>query len=306
VTAGKRTTVPTQSRIETHRLEIETSFTRSGVASVNDLATAEWQAILQDLEGAQAEFLSQISHSREYQWPRDPLHTWSRVWEYPYVLHHLCRLRCELAGDRVPTAVDFGSGVTFFPFVVSQKGFRVICVDNDPVCQRDLQHAIEKMRSGVNVQFLLSHGDSIPVPDSSVDVVYSVSVLEHLPDPAAALAEFARILVPGGLLLMTFDLDLVPGSETGIGADRYDELLTRLKEHFVCHLPPKSIDHPARVLTSRSGPFPIERERQGLSAVWWVLKQQLLKPLLGRKPFVAPYLGCGAVVARRHHGAAPG
>jgi SAM-dependent methyltransferase len=42
---------------------------------------------------------------------------------------------------------------------------------------------------------------SIPVPDASVDVIMSRSVFEHLDDPGAVYAEFARILRPGGRLI---------------------------------------------------------------------------------------------------------
>ena len=47
------------------------------------------------LEKEQADFLAMESafRSREYKWPRDPLHTWSRVWEYPYTYHHLQQAR---------------------------------------------------------------------------------------------------------------------------------------------------------------------------------------------------------------------
>jgi SAM-dependent methyltransferase len=38
----------------------------------------------------------------------------------------------------------------------------------------------------------------IPVPDGSVDLVLCSQVLEHLPEPPRALAEFHRILRPGG------------------------------------------------------------------------------------------------------------
>jgi SAM-dependent methyltransferase len=47
---------------------------------------------------------------------------------------------------------------------------------------------------------------SIPVPDASFDAVICTEVLEHVPDPAAALAEMARILVPGGRLFLTAPL----------------------------------------------------------------------------------------------------
>lgn len=42
---------------------------------------------------------------------------------------------------------------------------------------------------------------AVPVPDASVDVIMSRSVFEHLDDPAAVYAEFARILKPGGRLI---------------------------------------------------------------------------------------------------------
>jgi SAM-dependent methyltransferase len=44
---------------------------------------------------------------------------------------------------------------------------------------------------------------SIPEPDASFDAIMCIEVLEHLPSPADALREFARLLRPGGLLIMT-------------------------------------------------------------------------------------------------------
>ena len=46
---------------------------------------------------------------------------------------------------------------------------------------------------------LLNHELShLPLPDGSVDIVISRSVVEHLKDPASAYAEVSRILKPGG------------------------------------------------------------------------------------------------------------
>jgi SAM-dependent methyltransferase len=49
-------------------------------------------------------------------------------------------------------------------------------------------------------------------PDASFDFVYCYSVFHHLPDPAAALAEIRRVLAPGGVAFVSFQLYT---SETG-------------------------------------------------------------------------------------------
>jgi len=44
---------------------------------------------------------------------------------------------------------------------------------------------------------------SIPQPDASFDAVLCSEVFEHLPDPIKAIAEFSRLLKPGGKLILT-------------------------------------------------------------------------------------------------------
>jgi ubiquinone/menaquinone biosynthesis C-methylase UbiE len=45
---------------------------------------------------------------------------------------------------------------------------------------------------------------ALPLPDRSVDLVYSMKVLAHVPPIREALAELARVVRPGGHLLLEF------------------------------------------------------------------------------------------------------
>lgn len=49
----------------------------------------------------------------------------------------------------------------------------------------------------------LSPDGTVPVDDGSVDLVLSTQVLEHVEDPALYLSECARVLRPGGSLVLT-------------------------------------------------------------------------------------------------------
>ncbi|MDE2597329.1 MAG: methyltransferase domain-containing protein [Sphingomonadales bacterium] len=49
-------------------------------------------------------------------------------------------------------------------------------------------------------------GEALPFADASFDVVLCDNVIDHARDPAAILAEIARVLAPGGLLYFTVNV----------------------------------------------------------------------------------------------------
>jgi SAM-dependent methyltransferase len=53
------------------------------------------------------------------------------------------------------------------------------------------------------VAYVQAPAHALPFADRSFDVVLSIQVLEHVPDPGRVLAETARALAPGGLLILT-------------------------------------------------------------------------------------------------------
>jgi SAM-dependent methyltransferase len=50
---------------------------------------------------------------------------------------------------------------------------------------------------------IISDITQVPKPDASFDAILCSEVLEHVPDPIPALKEFARLVRPGGKLIMT-------------------------------------------------------------------------------------------------------
>lgn len=67
----------------------------------------------------------------------------------------------------------------------------------------DVDFVAADIAGNPDATLLLGDGGTIPLPDASVDAVMSTQVLEHVPDPAAYLAEAFRILRPGGRMLLS-------------------------------------------------------------------------------------------------------
>ena len=65
-----------------------------------------------------------------------------------------------------------------------------------------LRFCISRRRDS-HVHFSRAAGERLPFRDHSVDLVILVEVIEHLPEPALTLREVARVLRPGGRLVMT-------------------------------------------------------------------------------------------------------
>ncbi len=260
------------------------SFQRCGLAALSDLHAEVCQNIFSILEEEQRAFLDKESEfrSKEYKWPRDPLHNWSRVWEYPYVYYHSDAHFKTLSHNSKPIVADVGSGVTFFPFSLAKIGYRVVCTDIDPICERDLALASACVpHSPGTVEFRLIEDSSLPFWDSECDAVYCISVLEHIPDFEKTVAEIARILKPGGLCLLTCDINLRPDDGLQLDRDGFARLTSVIDKFFVRICPERTI-HPVDVLTTKNSLYPLNTP--GIAGMGWrLVKQKILKPLLAQK-----------------------
>ena len=125
--------------------------------------------------------------------------TYSRLWEYPWAWSQL-----ELLKGRGLQVLDVGSGRSAFPWFLAIQGFRVIVSDTRVDYWRLWGKANHRIKSIIKRQLL--DVESLDLPTDSVDIYLSISVIEHVPNKAKAIQEAARVLRPGGLLVMTFDV----------------------------------------------------------------------------------------------------
>ncbi len=58
---------------------------------------------------------------------------------------------------------------------------------------------------GDKIQFIQSTPTSIPLPDNSVDVVYTIDTVEHLSQPKELFMDVFRVMKPGGKCLIHFN-----------------------------------------------------------------------------------------------------
>jgi SAM-dependent methyltransferase len=88
----------------------------------------------------------------------------------------------------------------------------------------------------------------LPLDDDSVDVIRCERVFQHLPDPQAAVAEMARVLRPGGRVVL-IDSDWA----TAIARPGDADVIRRLNESTVRRTPNPFAGRDLRTQLSRAG-----------------------------------------------------
>ncbi len=100
--------------------------------------------------------------------------------------------------------LDLGTGPAHIPILVCERRpeARVVAVD---LAHHMLRLAAANVqRSGLAARIELRHGDAkdLDLEPESFDAVYSNTILHHIPDPRPFLATAARLVKPGGALLI--------------------------------------------------------------------------------------------------------
>lgn len=128
----------------------------------------------------------------------------TRTWESRVIrvaLDDLERLIPPGARPYHPVLLDVGcgQGKSFKPLQEHFAPRKLIGIDFEAAC---LKRAAEQAaRDGVAAQVQSGDAAALALPDASVDIVFCHQTFHHLTRQREALAEFHRVLKPGGLLL---------------------------------------------------------------------------------------------------------
>jgi ubiquinone/menaquinone biosynthesis C-methylase UbiE len=136
------------------------------------------------------------------QWRRD-FASWRerRLFQENYQAARLVQVQAAAGRLDGLQLLDLGAGMGGFAVAAARAGARVIAAEyNRAYCSII---ALRAARYGLTLPILNTAGEALPLPAASVDLITAWDVLEHVQDPRAMLAEFARVLKPGGTALIT-------------------------------------------------------------------------------------------------------
>ena len=205
-----------QSRVSTHlaklrraglvadRREGAASIYSAGELTIDHPARVLWEQLRQGIDDAQ----QALDHSKaqEVIAARKAGKTWAetvagrmeshyspgRTWE--------ATARALIGLLELGDVLDLASGDGVLAELIADHARSVHCVDISPTV---LQAAQKRLARRPTVKFVQADMHALPLPDSSFDHVFAMHALSYTNNGAAVLAESARLLRPGGRLIIS-------------------------------------------------------------------------------------------------------
>jgi len=113
-------------------------------------------------------------------------------------------LRARAVAHLVPSGLrvaDIGTGTGILAVELARLGLRVVAIDHSA---RMLEAAAAKLEAEGISGVELRHGEAgaLPLERGAVDATFAHMVLHYLPSPADAIREMARVVAPGGRVVV--------------------------------------------------------------------------------------------------------
>jgi ubiquinone/menaquinone biosynthesis C-methylase UbiE len=128
-----------------------------------------------------------------------------RFWvEAPHPLITRPRLREALAPQPGERILEVGPGTGYYSLPVAEWLGPEGTLEIFDLQQEMLDHTSERAREAGRTNVVATQGDarSLPYDDDAVDGAFLVTVLGEIPDQEAALRELARVVRPGGRVVV--------------------------------------------------------------------------------------------------------
>ncbi len=131
----------------------------------------------------------------------------------------------EITGKKV---LDVGAGTGRLSIGLEQKGAQVTALDISPEMLKILA------RKNRRITTVVGEAESLPFPDNSFDMVTAAFLIVHLKNPTRFFDEVYRVLVDGGIFIVTNinqkDPPVVETTQGPIMIDSYYHRPERIKE----------------------------------------------------------------------------
>lgn len=128
-----------------------------------------------------------------------------RFWvELPHPVITRDRLRSVLAPQPGERILEIGPGTGYYTLDMAEWIGPEGAVEIFDIQQEFLDHTMQRVEERGLANVVPTRGDAtdLPYEDDSIDAVVLTAVLGEIPDRAAALREIARVLRPGGRLVV--------------------------------------------------------------------------------------------------------
>ena len=176
-----------------------------------------------EFEGLPGHSAEYFGDTRDHWWNADFLRLMAQRWKL----------------DAVQQVLDVGCGVGHWGGVLATvlpPTARITGIDRDPVWVEKAGQRAAKRNDPQRFSYVAGEVQRLPFPDHTFDLTTCQTVLIHVPDPAAALAEMIRVTKPGGLVAVAEPNNVASNLhvDSVSSTTAIEELVELVRFHLTC------------------------------------------------------------------------